>query len=141
MSFPNSTHCQNWIFTPEQLQQKKLQCNEKAFAHLRKEKSEEDERKMSEKQKKARTEAGTGLTVQEEDLLKRHYELKIQEICEKLQFPEKVMATAIIFFKRFYLERSITKLNPKDIMYVQSKSFCNSPLSPPGLPASMLLAK
>ena len=122
MSFTQSTHLQRWLFSPEQLLQKKTQCNEKAFAHLRR--TESSPAPMDEKQRKARAEAGTGLTVAEEDLLKRHYELKIQEICEKLQFPEKVMATAILFFKRFYLSKPLTKCNPRDIMYVNHHPFC-----------------
>lgn len=44
------------------------------------------------------------------------YEQKIQEVCGAFQFPHKIQATAIIYFKRFYLQWSVMEHHPKHIM-------------------------
>nr|AAU93531.1 cyclin H-1 [Zea mays] len=44
------------------------------------------------------------------------YEQKIQEVCAAFKFPHKIQATAIIYFKRFYLQWSVMEHQPKHIM-------------------------
>eukprot|EP01018_Ginkgo_biloba_P008187 Gb_28462 [translate_table: standard] len=44
------------------------------------------------------------------------YEQKIQEVCGAFRFPHKIQATAIIYFKRFYLRWSVMEHDPKHIM-------------------------
>ncbi|KAH9288483.1 hypothetical protein KI387_032600 [Taxus chinensis] len=56
------------------------------------------------------------LTVDEELLMRIFYEQKIQEVCGAFKFPHKIQATAIIYFKRFYLRWSVMEHDPKHIM-------------------------
>ncbi|XP_016648826.1 PREDICTED: cyclin-H1-1 isoform X4 [Prunus mume] len=44
------------------------------------------------------------------------YENKLQEVCKNFHFPHKVQATALIYFKRFYLQWSVMQHHPKNIM-------------------------
>ncbi|OAE22549.1 hypothetical protein AXG93_1989s1020 [Marchantia polymorpha subsp. ruderalis] len=56
------------------------------------------------------------LTVEEELMMRIHYEQKIQEVCKAFAFPNKVQSTAILYFKRFYLKSSVMEHHPKHIM-------------------------
>ncbi|KAL1560957.1 cyclin H [Salvia divinorum] len=44
------------------------------------------------------------LKTEEEQLLQAFYEFKIQDVCDAFTFPRKTQATALIYFKRFYLQ-------------------------------------
>ncbi|KAJ0985681.1 hypothetical protein J5N97_004037 [Dioscorea zingiberensis] len=56
------------------------------------------------------------LNCEEEQLMRVFYEQKIQEVCGAFMFPHKIQATAIIYFKRFYLQWSVMEHHPKHIM-------------------------
>nr|CDI66493.1 Cyclin-H1-1 [Saccharum hybrid cultivar R570]CDI66498.1 Cyclin-H1-1 [Saccharum hybrid cultivar R570]CDI66571.1 Cyclin-H1-1 [Saccharum hybrid cultivar R570] len=56
------------------------------------------------------------LSYEEEQLTRVFYEQKIQEVCAAFKFPHKIQATAIIYFKRFYLQWSVMEHHPKHIM-------------------------
>lgn len=56
------------------------------------------------------------LNCEEEQLMRVFYEQKIQEVCGAFRFPHKIQATAIIYFKRFYLQWSVMEHQPKHIM-------------------------
>ncbi|XP_010271136.1 PREDICTED: cyclin-H1-1 isoform X2 [Nelumbo nucifera] len=56
------------------------------------------------------------LNTEEEKLMRVFYEHKIQEVCGAFGFPHKIQATAILYFKRFYLQWSVMEHHPKHIM-------------------------
>ncbi|XP_073224113.1 cyclin-H1-1 isoform X2 [Cicer arietinum] len=56
------------------------------------------------------------LSIEEEQCIKVFYENKLQEVCKNFHFPHKIQATALIFFKRFYLQWSVMEHQPKNIM-------------------------
>ncbi|XP_044980276.1 cyclin-H1-1 [Hordeum vulgare subsp. vulgare] len=56
------------------------------------------------------------LSCEEEQVMRIFYEQKIQEVCRAFKFPHKIQATAIIYFKRFYLQWSVMEHHPKHIM-------------------------
>lgn len=56
------------------------------------------------------------LTLEEEHLLRKYYEVKIQEVCGAFMFPTKIQAAAILFFKRFYMQWSVMERDPKHVM-------------------------
>ncbi|OAY63683.1 cyclin-H1-1 [Ananas comosus] len=56
------------------------------------------------------------LNCEEEHLMRVFYEQKIQEVCAAFKFPHKIQATAILYFKRFYLQWSVMEHHPKHIM-------------------------
>uniref|UniRef100_A0A0E0EUQ4 Cyclin-H1-1 n=1 Tax=Oryza meridionalis TaxID=40149 RepID=A0A0E0EUQ4_9ORYZ len=64
------------------------------------------------------------LSCEEERLMRVFYEQKIQEVCSAFKFPHKIQATAIIYFKRFYLQWSVMEHHPKHIMLTCIYSSC-----------------
>lgn len=56
------------------------------------------------------------LNCEEEQLMRVFYEQKIQEVCGAFKFLHKIQGTAIIYFKRFYLQWSVMEHHPKHIM-------------------------
>jgi len=89
MSFLNSTQYLQWKFDSNTLYQKRMQTNV--------------------------TDAN-GWNVEYAMMMEKWYTRKIQEICNTLRFPEKIQATSITFFKRFYLHNCMLHIPPKYIM-------------------------
>ncbi|CAH2044534.1 unnamed protein product, partial [Thlaspi arvense] len=56
------------------------------------------------------------LSVDEERFMRAFYEAKVQEVCSAFEFPHKIQATALQYFKRFYLQWSVMQHHPKEIM-------------------------
>ncbi|KAH8961129.1 hypothetical protein BDL97_05G034500 [Sphagnum fallax] len=56
------------------------------------------------------------LTLAEELVIRRFYEQKIQQVSAAFSFPNKIQATAILYFKRFYQKWSVMEHDPKHIM-------------------------
>ncbi|KAF2532076.1 hypothetical protein F2Q70_00032281, partial [Brassica cretica] len=44
------------------------------------------------------------LSVDEERFMRAFYEANVQEVCSAFEFPHKILATALQYFKRFYLQ-------------------------------------
>lgn len=55
---------------------------------------------------------GAGLTLAEEAIVRRHHERRIVRFAARMGFPEKIPATAVSYFKRFYLDHSVLDFNP-----------------------------
>ncbi|KAF3652275.1 putative FBD-associated F-box protein-like [Capsicum annuum] len=66
------------------------------------------------------------LKVEEEQLLRAFYEFKIQDVCDAFKFPRKIQATALLYFKRFYLQWSVMEHHPKDIMLTCIYAACKA---------------
>ncbi|KAL0317061.1 UNVERIFIED_CONTAM: Cyclin-H1-1 [Sesamum angustifolium] len=66
------------------------------------------------------------LKIEEEQLLRAFYEFKIQDVCDAFKFPRKIQATALIYFKRFYLEWSVMEHHPKNIMLTCIYAACKA---------------
>ncbi|KAF5799729.1 putative cyclin [Helianthus annuus] len=66
------------------------------------------------------------LKIDEEQLLRAFYEFKIQDVCDAFKFPRKIQATALIYFKRFYLQWSVMEHHPKDIMLTCIYTACKA---------------
>eukprot|EP00958_Prasinococcus_capsulatus_P011714 scaffold1167_cov418-Prasinococcus_capsulatus_cf.AAC.27 len=56
------------------------------------------------------------LNVEEEGVLRRVWEGKVQHVCNAFHFPNKIQATAVTYLKRFYIENSVMDDVPKQIM-------------------------
>ncbi|KAL6146584.1 hypothetical protein ACLB2K_057262 [Fragaria x ananassa] len=122
--FQTSTHRSKWIFTPEQLVEKYKAANQQAIEALEKygvalAKLNDDgslsypEIAKENADKHSRPKA---VTVEEEQMMRVFYETKLQEVCNNFHFPHKVQATALIYFKRFYLRWSVMQHEPKNII-------------------------
>ncbi|PKA61342.1 Cyclin-H1-1 [Apostasia shenzhenica] len=132
--FQTSTHKAKWIFIPRDLSEKRGAANFRA-------------RKMLEQYGVTRLEVDVDgsisfpepvqylndsaerhppkpLSCEEEQLMRVFYEQKIQEVCGAFKFPHKIQGTAIIYFKRFYLQWSVMEHHPKNIMLTCIYSSC-----------------
>ncbi|CAI5534627.1 unnamed protein product [Closterium sp. Naga37s-1] len=56
------------------------------------------------------------LSEEEERVMCRYYEGKIQEVCAAFRFPYKIYSTSLQYFKRFFLMCSVMEHDPKSIM-------------------------
>ncbi|CAA7402209.1 unnamed protein product [Spirodela intermedia] len=124
--FQTSTHRAKWIFTPQDLVEKYAVANDRAKRGLEQHgvrRSEEGTdgslshtTKTDSKENGGRHSRSKPLNCEEEQLMRIFYEHKIQEVCAAFKFPHKIQATAIIYFKRFYLQWSVMEHHPKHIM-------------------------
>lgn len=125
--FQTSTHRAKWIFTQKDLFEKYKGVNQRAiqllekcgttrvevdidgsftYPNLRIGANENDDRNSRPKV----------LNIEEEAALRVHFHVKLQEVCRAFGFPHKIQATAVTYFKRFYLHWSVMQHHPKDIM-------------------------
>ncbi|KAF3339544.1 cyclin-H1-1 isoform X1 [Carex littledalei] len=125
--FETSTHRSKWIFTLEDLMERRASANDTALKMLdqygttRVEVNVDGSISYPEPLFDLNTtvEPNTNikaLTCQEEEYMRIFYEQKIQEVCKAFQFPIKIQATSLIYFKRFYLQWSVMQHHPKSIM-------------------------
>ncbi|PKI36158.1 hypothetical protein CRG98_043457 [Punica granatum] len=123
--FRTSTHRAKWIFTPQILAERYKAANQRAIQTLEKygatrmEVDADGSLLYRESQinlnadKHSRPKA---LSIEEEQFLRIFYENKLREVCGAFYFPHKIQATALIYFKRFYLRWSVMEHHPKDII-------------------------
>ncbi|XP_027934215.1 cyclin-H1-1 [Vigna unguiculata] len=125
--FMTSTHRVKWIFTPQQLVEKYKAANQRAKHILEKYGAtlmEVDvdgslsypEPQMTAKDSGEKHSRTKPLSIEEEQCIRVFYENKLQEVCKNFRFPHKIQATALIYFKRFYLQWSVMEHQPKHIM-------------------------
>ncbi|CAA0837006.1 Cyclin-H1-1 [Striga hermonthica] len=135
--FMTSTHKAKWIFAPQDLKEKYKDANKRAKQALEKYgatrmevdidgsftyiEHERDARDSSEKHSRPKA-----LKIEEEQLLRAFYEFKIQDVCDAFKFPRKIQATALIYFKRFYLQWSVMEHHPKNIMLTCIYAACKA---------------
>jgi cyclin H len=118
------------LFTSEALQKRKHESNHKAFGKVIAQIDRQVAAKLAENGASGNQEQSSGpsieerrqkaisartLSIEEEDLIKKYYATKIREF-DKLDLPEKVLGTATIYFKRFFLSNAITHHDPRHIM-------------------------
>ncbi|EOY11455.1 Cyclin-H1-1 isoform 1 [Theobroma cacao] len=123
--FQTSTHRAKWIFTPQGLVEKYRAANQRAIQTLEKYGTTQMEvdadgslsypepiaRDNADKHSRAKP-----LSIEEEQFMRVFYENKLREVCSAFYFPNKIQATALIYFKRFYLQWSVMEHHPKHIM-------------------------
>ncbi|KAL3687588.1 hypothetical protein R1sor_013897 [Riccia sorocarpa] len=125
--FSTSSHCHHWILERQTLVEKVHASNQRAQEALKKYGATRVEVQADGSLAYpdiAELEAGgvrkgtipEHLTVQEEVMIRKFYEGKIQQVCAAFSFPNKIQATAILYFKRFYLNWSVMEHDPKHIM-------------------------
>ncbi|GAV88742.1 Cyclin_N domain-containing protein [Cephalotus follicularis] len=125
--FQTSTHRAKWIFTPAALVEKYKAANRRAIRTLEQygtTQMEVDldgsisypEPQISAKENADRYSRPKPLNTEEEQFMRVYYENKLREVCCAFYFPHKIQATALIYFKRFYLQWSVMEHQPKHIM-------------------------
>ncbi|KAH6781011.1 cyclin H [Perilla frutescens var. hirtella] len=135
--FRTSTHRAKWIFTPQALKEKYKEANKRAkqalekYGATRMEVDVDGSFSYAEPQSDAKANADKhsrpkALKTEEEQLLRAFYEFKIQDVCDAFKFPRKIQATALIYFKRFYLQWSVMEHHPKNIMLTCIYAACKA---------------
>ncbi|XP_073049024.1 cyclin-H1-1 [Primulina eburnea] len=135
--FATSTHRAKWIFTSQDLKDKYRDANQRArqtlerYGATRMEvdidgslsyvEHQNDVKDNAEKHSRTKP-----LKPEEEQLLRAFYEFKIQDVCDAFKFPRKIQATALIYFKRFYLQWSVMEHHPKNIMLTCIYAACKA---------------
>ncbi|KAK8937845.1 Cyclin-H1-1 [Platanthera guangdongensis] len=122
--FQTSTHKAKWIFSPRDLLEKREAANWRARKMLEQYGSTRLEVDLDGsisypeplQEPKAERSSQKPLNCEEEQLMRVFYEQKIQEVCGAFKFLHKIQGTAIIYFKRFYLQWSVMEHHPKHIM-------------------------
>lgn len=135
--FTTSTHRAKWILTPQALKEKYKEANKRAkqalekYGATRMEVDVDGSFSYAESQSDAKANADKhsrpkALKTEEEQLLRAFYEFKIQDVCDAFKFPRKIQATALIYFKRFYLQWSVMEHHPKNIMLTCIYAACKA---------------
>ncbi|KAL1198035.1 Cyclin-H1-1 [Cardamine amara subsp. amara] len=123
--FQTSTQRAKWIFTPQKLAERYKAANHRAVQMLEKCGTTQVEVNASGSLTYPRDKVDAGdqadkklkpLSVDEERFMRAFYEAKVQEVCSAFEFPHKIQATALQYFKRFYLQWSVMQHHPKEIM-------------------------
>ncbi|CAN7045501.1 unnamed protein product [Brassica rapa subsp. trilocularis] len=124
--FQTSTQRAKWIFTPQKLAERYKAANQKAVHLLEKCGTTQVEVDASGSLTYPTEKVDAGgdqsdkklkpLSVDEELFMRAFYEAKVQEVCSAFEFPHKIQATALQYFKRFYLQWSVMQHHPKEIM-------------------------
>ncbi|KAG2546042.1 cyclin-H1-1-like isoform X1 [Panicum virgatum] len=119
--FRTSSHRERWIFQPHDLTERWAAANQRAaetlaqYGTTRLKVGPLDGSVHSPDHVEGSSDVKP-LSYEEEQLARVFYEQKIQEVCAAFKFPHKIQATAIIYFKRFYLQWSVMEHHPKHIM-------------------------
>ncbi|EIE78549.1 hypothetical protein G6F46_012379 [Rhizopus delemar] len=108
--YEESTQYQHWRFSPEQLWDIRNKRTTEAIERVKKTRGKELEADSTEVIKDE-----DYLSAKEELALCRFYEKQLQGMCKHLKFSDMVMATAVIYMKRFFLYNTVMDYHPKDI--------------------------
>ncbi|KAM8761138.1 cyclin-H [Acanthopagrus schlegelii] len=104
--FHNSSHRKYWIFKSEE-----------ELDHMRHKANQKFRKKILESGKPGVSES-MFLERHGEDVVFRHYERRMLDFCNafKPAMPKSVVGTALMFFRRFYLNNSVMEYHPRIIM-------------------------
>lgn len=127
--YRNSTQYRLWSFLPEQLTQIRKELNKNATAKIKVQLEhfkESNSSILSEQDKKGIEERAVPLSMEEELQLVNFYAKMIQSFAKKLNLPTEVTATAISFFRKFFLRNSVMDIHPKHILLTTLFLACKS---------------
>lgn len=127
--FRHSSQYRFWSFTPEQLEQRRIEVNAEAVQSI-----EQDLRnfvdskgtELNEEEIKTIESRAVPVNMEEELKLVNLYAQKVQTIAQRLNLPTEIVATSMTFFRRFYLENSVLKIEPKAIVLTTIFLACKS---------------
>lgn len=130
MNFEESSHKADWQIMPEELEELRHNNLQRALAA--------SAATSTPDQESASASAGS-VTTAEEQLLLRYYGGKVPLLTQQLGLPRKVMLTALVFLKRFYLSKSVLEADPARFMltsiylackaeesYISADDFCRA---------------
>jgi len=114
--YEQTSQYRHWLFTKEELEEIRNEVNEEAITEI-----SENFKKDWEYQKQINNNVKplkpvNFLTVDDQKKLALFYESKISDYCRFFKFNKYVLATSIVYFKRFYLYCSMMQYAPKNIL-------------------------
>ncbi|KAH9755156.1 cyclin-H1-1 [Citrus sinensis] len=125
--FQTSTHRANWIFTPQELIEKYKASNRRAIQTLEKygttqmevdvdgsfsyPEPQNNAKDNSEKHSRPKP-----LNIEEEQYMRVFYENKLREVCSAFYFPNKIQATALLYFKSWFQTYSVMQALEFDLI-------------------------
>ncbi|SCU95403.1 LAME_0F12024g1_1 [Lachancea meyersii CBS 8951] len=126
--YRHSTQYRIWSFTPERLTQIRTEINARAGAKV------EEELKnffashldLSPEEKEAVKSKAVPVTTHEELLLVNYFARMILSFAGKMNLPTEVAATAVAFFRRFFLSNSILDFPPKEVFHTSLFFACKT---------------
>lgn len=127
--FRHSSQYRLWSFTPEQLEQKRIYTNAQTVSAVEEmllKFRDDNLTDMTEEEIKNLQEKAVPVTEEEELKLVDFYAKKVLGIAQHMNLPTEVIATSLIFFRRFYLENSVMEIDPKTIVHTTIFLACKS---------------
>ncbi|CAI4036894.1 hypothetical protein SMKI_16G1910 [Saccharomyces mikatae IFO 1815] len=125
--YRHSSQYRMWSYTRDQLQEKRIDTNARAIAYIEENLLKVREASnLTEEEIKVLEDKAIPLTMEEELGLVNFYAKKVQVIAQHLNLPTEVVATAISFFRRFFLENSVMQIDPKSIVHTTIFLACKS---------------
>lgn len=122
--YRNSSQYQIWLYTETELDELKAQANEngrqsalKKFAEARETLQQEKPDVFAAHEAELLPEIAVLISLEEEQKYLHYFSQQIIQICSHFNMPTQVRATAISFFKRFYLVNSVMVYKPKNVVY------------------------
>ncbi|KAM3610588.1 uncharacterized protein V6R79_006145 [Siganus canaliculatus] len=105
--FHNSSHKKYWIFRSEE-----------EIEHMRFKANQKFRTKILESGKHPGLSESVFLDRREEDAVFRHYERRLLDFCNAFKpvMPKSVVGTALMYFRRFYMNNSVMEHHPRIIM-------------------------
>ena len=127
--YRRSTQYRLWSFTIDSLREKRFSINKNAILKVTDSLNkyiEDKQNCLSDIEIQTIRSKAVPVTPDEELKLVGFYAKKVQMIAQHLNLPTEVVATSIIFFKRFFLENSVTEFDPKDLVHTTIFLACKS---------------
>ena len=126
--YRHSTQYRLWSFTKEQLEQKRREVNQAAVDLVQKKQKDLvlNHSELTQEELDAIKEKAVPLTMEEEKNFVNFFAKKVQSFCQSLNLPTEVCATAISFFRRFFLVNSAMNIHPKHILLTSIFLACKS---------------
>lgn len=126
--YRHSSQYRVWSFTPEQLARKRTELNAQACKRVEQHllKFKQENQGLTSEELEAVEKRAIPITVDEELLIVNFYAKKVQLFAAHLNLPTEVTATAISFFRKFFLVNSAMEIHPKEILLTALFLACKS---------------
>ncbi|AGO13606.1 AaceriAGL273Cp [[Ashbya] aceris (nom. inval.)] len=126
--YRTSTQYRLWSFRPDQLKQIREELNQRVakMVHQKLEQYKDSHPELLEEERTALEQMAVPLTADEELKLVNFYAKKVRHFGNSLELPTEVTATAISFFRKFFLTNSVMELHPKNILWTTIFLACKS---------------
>lgn len=126
--YRHSSQYRVWSFTPEQLTQRRTEVNARATAKIEQNLRafRETHPALTAEELAAIEEKAVPVSTEEELLLVSYFARMILSFAGKMNLPTEVAATAVSFFRKFYLSNSVSEISPKEVFHTALFFSCKS---------------